>query len=495
MLCFSALILSNILSSFSLPVSTTDYAVQIYPTTTFGTWSGWGTSLCWWATVLGESTQAADLLWLPNSTVTINGLSIPTLGLSIARYNVGGSNNHTVNGSSIVLSPNYPWWKQLEGYWLDGANVDPTSPSWDWNADAMQRSSLQLAIQRGITSVELFSNSPMWYMLYNHNPSGSNDGSSDNLRPDSYEAHAAYMATVAAYAVANWNVPLPITVEPFNEPIATWWKSTGTQEGCHFEHSTQQSVVIALANELKARNLTPQQVLISASDESYTDMAVSTWEALNSTAKAVIDQVNVHGYEGTTGDRNGLYQQAVVQNKKILRMSEHGDGDASGETMVLNLLLDLQQLHPTSWVYWQAFDVDSYWTLVNNNIPNNDQLGSPSPKYYTLAQFSRHIRPGMTMIDVSSPGNTTVASYNSVTHTLVLVTVNGGYNQINVNYNLNNFANVPTMKQGKRWVTIMSMVGDKYALYQDVIIDGKSKTATASIPANSVVTVEIMNIY
>lgn len=489
-----------LLYSSSLPIplrnndSSTDYTVQVIPSVNYGTWTGWGTSLCWWTTVLGANTQAADLLWLPNSTVTINGQTVPTLGLSIARYNVGGSNNHTVNGSSIVLSPNYPWWKQLEGYWIDGASLDPTSPSWDWTADSMQRSALQLAIARGINSVELFSNSPMWYMLYNHNPSGSSSGSEDNLRPAYYEAHAQYMATVAAYAVQNWNVPLPITVEPFNEPIATWWKADGTQEGCHFDASTQQSVVISLANELKARNLTPQQVLVSASDESYTDMAVSTWEALNSTAKSVIDQVNVHGYEGTSGDRNGLYQQTVVQNGKILRMSEHGDGDSSGATMITNLLLDLIELHPTSWVYWQAFDVAGGWTLVQNNIPNNDQLNLPTPKYYALAQFSRHIRPNATIISTSSPGNTTVASYDPNRNVLVLVSVNTGNTDSTVTYNLQRFTRIPTLTNGNRWVTVMSNDGDKYQLYQDVNIDGTTKLGTAKVPANSVVTIQVPSV-
>ena len=32
-------------------------------------------------------------------------------------------------------------------------------------------------------------------------------------------------------------------VEAFNEPIATWWKADGTQEGCHFDASTQATLL------------------------------------------------------------------------------------------------------------------------------------------------------------------------------------------------------------------------------------------------------------
>src|SRR5438876_6209702 len=31
-----------------------DYSTTINPQTTWGTWEGWGTSLCWWANVFGN---------------------------------------------------------------------------------------------------------------------------------------------------------------------------------------------------------------------------------------------------------------------------------------------------------------------------------------------------------------------------------------------------------------------------------------------------------
>ena len=53
---------------------------------------------------------------------------------------------------------------------------------------------LQKARDRGATRFELFSNSPVWWMLRNFNPSGS--GNSDNLRSDAALVHAMYLAKV-----------------------------------------------------------------------------------------------------------------------------------------------------------------------------------------------------------------------------------------------------------------------------------------------------------
>ena len=42
--------------------------------------------------------------------------------------------------------------------------------------------------------------------------------------------HAVYMAVVAKYYKDNFGITFT-SVDPFNEPIADWWKANGTQEG------------------------------------------------------------------------------------------------------------------------------------------------------------------------------------------------------------------------------------------------------------------------
>jgi len=43
--------------------------------------------------------------------------------------------------------------------------------------------------------------------------------------------------------------------------------------------------------------------------------------------QAIVDQINVHGYEQTNGPRHDLFE---ASKGKVLWNSEYGEGDASG---------------------------------------------------------------------------------------------------------------------------------------------------------------------
>ena len=169
-----------------------DYTTVINPQTTWGTWEGWGASLCWWANVFGARDDLADLLFTTNYT-SLNGQNLPGLGLNIARYNAGACSSNSINGEIMQASANIPAFKQIGGYWLDWFSSDPASASWLWTADANQRTMLQQAKARGANLLQLFSNSPMWWMCYNHNPSGADHGTNDNLQSWNYSQHAVYL--------------------------------------------------------------------------------------------------------------------------------------------------------------------------------------------------------------------------------------------------------------------------------------------------------------
>jgi len=62
-----------------------------------------------------------------------------------------------------------------------------------------------------------------------------------------------------------------------------------------------------------------------------------------------------------------------------------------------NLHLDFRWLHPTAWVYWQVLDIEG-WGLITADLGAHS-IKHPSLKYFVLAQYSRHIRPGMTIIE------------------------------------------------------------------------------------------------
>ncbi|MEU0675742.1 glycoside hydrolase [Streptomyces sp. NPDC006172] len=443
-----------------------DATIAVSPSTSYGTWEGWGTSLAWWANVFGARNDFADLFFTTGS-VTYNGAALPGLGLTLARYNLGGCSWNTVNGESMAVSPNIPGFKQIEGFWQDWNNEDPTSSAWDWTADANQRTMLQNAARRGATT-ELFANSPMWWMCSNHNPSGAANGG-NNLQSWNYRQHASHLAATALYARNNWGVNFA-TVDPFNEPASSWWTATGTQEGCHMDPAVQAAVLPHLRSELDKRGLTG--VRIAASDETNYDTARSTWASFGSATRALVNQVNVHGYQGSGGRRDLLYSDVVTTAGKKLWNSETGDSDGTGLTMASNLCYDFRWLHPTAWCYWQVMDPSAGWAMIAYDA-NTLQPTTVQTKYYVMAQFSRHIRPGMRILDTGV--SYAAAAYDPTARRLVIVAVNTSASAQTLTFDLSRFSTVTGGSGGlvPRWNTVTTG-GDRYRAYANTYLSGKS---------------------
>lgn len=443
-----------------------DATIAVNPGTSYGTWEGWGTSLAWWANVFGNRNDFADLFFTTNS-VTYNGTTLPGLGLNIARYNLGACSWNSVNGETMVESPNIPGFKQIEGFWQDWNNEDPTSSAWNWSADANQRAMLVKATARGATT-ELFANSPMWWMCSNHNPSGA-AGGGNNLQTWNYRQHASHLAATALYARNNWGVNFA-TVDPFNEPASSWWTATGTQEGCHLDPAVQAAVLPYMRSELDSRGLTG--IRMAASDETNYDTARSTWASFGTSTKALVSQVNVHGYQGSGGRRDLLYADVVTTSGKKLWNSETGDSDGTGLTMASNLCYDFRWLHPTAWCYWQVMDPSTGWAMIAYDA-NTLQPTTIQTKYYVMAQFSRHIRPGMRILDTGV--SYAAAAYDASARRLVIVAVNSSTSAQTLTFDLSRFTTVNGGSGGlvPRWNTVTTG-GDQYRAYANTYLSGKS---------------------
>jgi galactan endo-1,6-beta-galactosidase len=462
---------------YQLHVVDADYSTKLNPKTTWGVWEGWGTSVAWWGKAFGNRDDLADVIFT-SKYVNISNENLPGLKLNIARYNVGGCSWNVFSSASMVASPHIPRSKQMEGYWLDWQSEDPSSSSWNWTVDANQRDLVKKAQARGANLFELFSNSPMWWMCDNHNPSGAANGDDDNLQTWNYKQHAYYLATVAKHFRDSWDLTFD-SVEAFNEPLGNWWKADGTQEGCHMTQSTQAQIIPLLRQALNSYGLTSMKV--SASDENTYDEATSTWKSFSSAVKGDVGRVNTHGYQYSGGRRDALYD--AVDGKKLWN-SEYGEGDASGASLVSNLNLDLRWLHPTAWVYWQVLDGGG-WGLIVSDIDTRT-VGKANQKYFVLAQYTRHIKPGMVIID-GGEGNT-IAAYDESSKVLVIVTMN--YNTAQqITFDLSAFAAVkgPIV----RWET--SINGDvKYSQHTDVTLKGTS--FSLHFNANTIQTFEVSGV-
>mmetsp|Transcript_25907 Transcript_25907/g.54717 ORF Transcript_25907/g.54717 Transcript_25907/m.54717 type:complete len:508 (+) Transcript_25907:49-1572(+) len=458
-----------------------NYTTVIHPAKRWGVWEGWGTSLCWWAKAFGQRDDLADLFFTVNFTV-FNGTLLPGLGMNIARYNAGATGRRPVSDVTMQTSPNIDPSRQIETFWTDWYSADQYSSSWNWSADANQVAMLLKARDRGADLLDLFSNSPVWWQCSNHNPSGSRNGRKDNLEASSRWRHVGYLATVAQHAAKHWGIEFN-SVEPFNEPISEWWKATGTQEGCHFSHDSQSLIVAMQREELDRRNLTAMRV--AASDENTYTEALATWSSFSHGTRSLVGQVNVHGYEQADGRRD-LLREAV--GHKRLWNSEYGDSDATGMSMASNLNLDFRWLHNTAWVYWQVLDAGG-WGLIDSDLTSGGWIGGATVKYFVLAHYSRHIRPGMTILDGGE--SNTVAAYDSSARRLVIVSANYNKEQW-ITYDLSKFRVVGGAV--RRWCT-NTQGGDRYVEYRDTEIAAGGSSFTSRFAPFTLQTFEVEQVH
>ncbi|WP_158820392.1 glycoside hydrolase [Granulicella sp. S156] len=332
-----------------------------------------------------------------------------TLGLTIARYNIGGGDDPT----HTHMRPD----AQMEGY-----QSGPDKP-FDWSRDASQRRMLEEAKKRGANIFEAASYSPPYWMTLSGCTSGSKDTHQDNLRPDMRESFVNYLATVVKHFRDAEGIRFE-SLEPFNEPDADWWKAGESQEGYTVPVATQSAILPMLANVLKGDGLS---TMVAGVDANNIPAAVSIGNQLSADALSATGRLNTHDYHSSIGDVAKLKEYRALAEKlhKPIWMSEVGccfgdQGDKSemwgALFMADSIRTDLRDMGAESWVLWQPD-----WGV----IAFDPKGGEPhlQKQYYALAQYTRFIRPGFQIISAGGAFHT-LAAYSRSAKRLVLVTTN-----------------------------------------------------------------------
>lgn len=437
--------LATVLFAACAPLVT---ASVVDPSTRYQTWEGFGTSLAWWAHVVGAYKE-------PLRSELVDKV-LRELRLNVLRYNIGGGE---APGHETMESR-----ARVPGY------LGPDG-RYEWSADSAQRWVLERGLRSGANVLEAFSNSPPYQMTVSGSVTGAAGGTS-NLDPAHVDAFADYLATVVQHFQDVWGVQFS-TLEPMNEPSANWWTLGGRQEGCHVSAGPEQSaLILSTARALRGHGLTTQ---VSASDENSNTEAVHSWKALSQLAREVVAQVNTHSYWGNS---QTSLRQAVEKTGKRIWMSEYGDGDATGMRMARQIVTDIRKLQPTAWVYWQVIDGGGGWGCIDLDLNARATSFTVNRKYYIYAQFTQFIEPGATFIDVDDPNS--VAAVRA--ERLVLVTVRGAAGT--VAFDLTRFGAVGARAS----VYQTSELGNLVRLPDAAVTHG---SVSVDVPARSVTTIVI----
>jgi O-glycosyl hydrolase len=437
-----------------------DYTATADPSVQYKTWQGWGTSLAWWAKVVGGFPEPVRSEYMDRAFDPVKGL-----GLNVVRYNIGGGEN------PAYRAPNPPFLSFRAA--VPGFQSAPGV--WDWTADANQRWVLHAAIRRGADQLEAFSNSPPWWMTRSGSVTG-NVGGRDNLKPDSDAAFGDYLAGVVGHFHDAWGVTFR-DLEPLNEPSPGWWTFGGggnRQEGCHVDPPHQNEVVKAAGAALARRGITATTV--AASDESLISDAVNTTGFYDRTALGYLSKINTHSYGG--GNRTQLSTFAASAGKDLW-LSEYGDGDASGMQLSRQILTDVNGLHPTAWVYWQVVDGGGWGLMVNGLGDETNTAYTLNKKYFVLGQYSKFLRPGFRLFALDDENS--LAGWDPKTHTLVVVTTNGGDAPSRVTFDLSRFTHL-----GASVTATRTSPTENLTKLPPTAVSGRR--FTAALPAKSVTT-------
>lgn len=391
-----------------------------------GKFQGWGTSLCWWANRVGYSpvlTQKCAKLFF----------SSEGLNLNIMRYNIGGGDDpthkHIKRTDSIV-----PGWAVFD--------KKTNNITYDYNADSNQLNVLSACYNSAQNPiVEVFSNSPPYFMTKTGCSSGGKNPDENNLKEECYEDFARYLVHVTEYI--NNKLGIKVTsLSPMNEPDTDYWHYLSEkQEGCHFDNGDSQNKILELTHkELQKAEL--YHVLTVGSDETATDKAISSLLAYSDDVKGFLKRVNTHTYGSE--DANKLSELCKTNNLDLW-MSETDRGDVAGEDagqmgaglwLAQKITEDIHTLSPSAWVLWQVIDYHKskagycgnkdfgipdkekgFWGLAFADHDTNEII--LTQKYYCLAQYSKYINHGDTIYHIN---DNLVCSYNG--NELKIVAVN-----------------------------------------------------------------------
>jgi len=384
---------------------------------------GWGTSLCWFGNAVGRwsdprRNEVADALFSPAG-----------LGLTVVRYNIGGGENPEHR--------HMPWFRQMEGF-QDAAG------QWRWEADSGQRWMLEAARRRGAQRFEAFSNSPPYWMTRSQCASGAPDGNHDNLKDGAEEAFSVYLATVVKHFRTERGIRFD-TLAPMNEPWTDYWRAGHNQEGCHFDPASQQRLIQTLRRVLDREGL--GDVGIAASEETNYRKAIESWRSFDGATRACVAQVNAHAYD--TAQRTELRDLIAAAGKPLVMSEVDGSGDHRHDPdsmipalgLARGIIDDLRDLRPRRWVFWQAVEdweaqraSNANWGLVLADLAGSSERWRLTKKYHALAQFSRFIRPGATLLPAAGPDS--IGALDPSRTRLVLVLRNAANNPESVQVDL-----------------------------------------------------------
>jgi O-glycosyl hydrolase len=416
-----------------------------------------GASGCWFSDPIGRywadsvKKQMAELLFSKTADKHGNPKGI---GLSAWRFNIGAGTAEQ-GDSSGIKDVN----RRVECF----LNADGT---YSWNKEQGYLWFTKQARDYGVENLIAFVNSPPVYYTQNGLGYKTTKSAYANLKPDKYDAYAAFLAEVIAHFDKE-NIHFKY-ISPVNEPQWDWYNpfGKGSQEGSPYTNEEIYKVVKTLDQALTSRKRSTQilmpeagalNYLYSSPGHSKTGSQVQSFWSAGSTnyignLKSVSKFVAGHGYFTETSEKGiiSIRQQVADTARKYnveYWQSEYsmlGDGfkeGIKGDRSAFDCALFLAKLihhdltagNASAWQFWNSWepgkaDINTrYYLLALNPLPGfKSGTFTITKNLWALGHFSRFIRPGMSRIELAAPDRDLLTSAYYGQKKLVLVIINNG---------------------------------------------------------------------
>lgn len=196
-----------------------------------------------------EQEKVADWLFSTDNDKDGNPRGI---GLSVWRFNLGAGSAEQGDEAQINFSTRTECLMRPDG-------------TFDWTKQAAQRKFLKMAKERGVPRILAFLNSPPVYFTQNGLATNTGRGGTYNLRDDSYEKFARFMADAVRGIEEHDGVHIDYLC-PVNEPDGHWNWTGPKQEGTPATNREIARIIRATGKEMKRQKLTTQVMADESSD-------------------------------------------------------------------------------------------------------------------------------------------------------------------------------------------------------------------------------------
>lgn len=410
--------------------------VTINPSETCQTIEGFGAADAWTTEYVSdffpksEKEKAAQWLFSTEMDALGNPLGI---GLSMWRVNIGaGSATQSAEESNISDET-----RRVECF----LNADGT---YDWTREDGQQWFMSKAKDYGVNHFILFANSAPIYYTLNGKAVNNSGAETANLRQDSYDDYAKFLATVTKhFEDEGYGISY---VSPLNEPSTDW---TSGQEGSRWANADIAHIAREIDKSFAAAGVKAKAIF---SETDSWDKTTGGWGI----ARNQMDQLFKKGSSDYIGDlshvaktfcahdywtfrTNDAMQEARQTAREKadnlgldLQMSEWSMLDAAPDTsagfpasydaaqyidislyMAKLIQNDLRVANVTSWNFWTAMATE-VWGQKNRFCllrlqPYSGDYGSlrdggtiaSNTNLWVLGNFSRFIRPGYRRIGLT----------------------------------------------------------------------------------------------